>query len=220
MRARVVRLYMLAALGLTLFLLVALAGFEIFPFTNGNNDFIVTGQANYQIARDQLIAKDAIALADPKNENRAQYIGEMQIVVPQFQQVQVGLQNGDPVIGLPPNPPDNERIALAATQSDYLAILSASKAILAHPDAPAADPVQVSIIRQHERPYLTSMAQVVALISANAQARRLQLFLIEMSLKGAIGLLVIVKYLLFTRGAIDQMVAQEASQTQEKEETA
>ena len=218
MRARVVRLYMLAALGLTLFLLVALAGFEIFPFTNGNNDFSVTGQANYQIARDQLIAKDALALADPKTENRAQYIGEMQIVVPQFQQVQTGLQNGDPVIGLPPNPPDNEQIALAATQSDYLAILSASKAILAKPDAPAADPVQVSIIRQHERPYLTSMAQVVALISANAQGRRLQLFLIEMSLKGAIGLLVMLKYLLFTRGVIDKMVASEAAQAQGKEQ--
>ncbi len=215
MRAKVLRLYVLAALGLTLFLLIALAGFEILPFTRGNDDLMVIQQSNFQIARDQLIAKDALLLADPKYDNHAQAIGELQIIVPQFQQIQVGLLNGDPVIGLPSNPPDNERIALSAAQNDYLAIVAASKAILAHPDAPTADPVQVSIIRLHERPYLDKMVQVVALIQANAEARRLQLFLIEMGLKVGVGILVIVKYLAFTRGAVDRIVADEAARNEQ-----
>lgn len=218
MQAKVKRIYMLVALGFTLFLLVALVGFEIFPVTNGNNDLVITQQANFQIARDEVIAKDALILADPANTNHAQAVGELQTALPQFQEAQTGLANGDPVLGLPANPPDNVRIALVATQSDYLFIAVATKAILAHPDAPFADPVQVNIIKMHEHGYALSMYQVVTLIEANAEGRKIQLLLIELSLKAGIGLLVIMKYVLFTKGAIDQMVDQEVVQAQEKEQ--
>lgn len=202
---------MISALVLALFLLVVLAAFEIFPALSGNDDLIVTQQANLQLARNEFIAKDVLILAYRPITNHSQAINELQTILPMLQQVQAGLRNGDSTLGLPANPPDNVKIALTATQSDYLSITIALKNILLHPDSTTVDPVQLSIILQHERSYTTSMYQVVLLLQGNAEAQKIQLLIIKISLAGAVGLVVILKYLLLTREVVTSSIAKETN---------
>ncbi len=211
MKAKILNAYMISALVLALFLLVVLAAFEIFPALSGNDDLIVTQQANLQLARNEFIAKDVLILAYRPITNHSQAINELQTILPMLQQVQAGLRNGDSTLGLPANPPDNVKIALTATQSDYLSITIALKNILLHPDSTTVDPVQLSIILQHERSYTTSMYQVVLLLQGNAEAQKIQLLIIKISLAGAVGLVVILKYLLLTREVVTSSIAKETN---------
>ncbi len=192
---------MISALVLALFLLVVLVAFEIFPALSGNDNLVISQQANLQLARDEFIAKDVLILAYQPSTYHSQAVNELQTILPMFEQVQVGLSNGDSTLGLPANPPDNVQIALATCKSDHLAITTALKNILAHPDS-AVDPIQLNIILMHERPYTTSMYAVVTTLQSNAEAQKIQLLIIKISLAGAAGLVVILKYLLLTREVV------------------
>lgn len=214
MKANVLRLYMLAMMGGSIFLLIALAVFETFPVTNGNNDLVVLQQANFQIARHEFLVKDVYALAYRPASGRAQAISELQIQLPAFQKVQEGLMNGDATLGLPPNPSNGVKSALISAQPDYLAEITAIKAILAHPDN-TPDPIQVNIVAGHERPYIASMYPVVVLLQQETEARVIQLLVWKMSLIGLVVLLVILKYLLFTQKAIRKMIEEEAAQKEQ-----
>lgn len=215
MQAKTLQTYMIGAQALTLFLLVALIVFEIFPTTTGNDDFIVMQQANFQLARNEFIAKDVLIL-EYKPANRSQAIGELQTVMPSFQQVQKGLLNGDITLGLPANPPDNVQAALALTQSDYLAIVTAVNHLISQPDS-NPDPVQVNIVLQHERFYVTEMYQVISLLQQDAEARRDQLIIIKVAIIGGAGLMVVLKYTLFTRRVLKRMVVAEQEDKEQQE---
>jgi hypothetical protein len=198
---------MLSTLALTLFLLLALIGFEILPITNGNDDLVVMQQANFQLARNEFIAKDALVLAYRPATYHSQAISELQVQLPVFQQVQMGLLHGDSLLGLPAAS-DGAHNALLAAQPDYLAIVAALKALVSHPDG-APDPIYVDGIMQHEGLYVAAMYQVVTLLQQDAEARKMQFFVIKMTLAGLMALAVILKYTQLTRKVVEKMVREE-----------
>jgi len=202
---------LLMALAVTLFLLIALVGFEILPMTAGNDDFVVLQQANLQIVRVQLLAKDVLVLAYRPDLYRTQAVNELQTVLPSFRSVQPALLNGNPSLGLPGNPSDSVQAFLSIGQSDYTAIVAAVDNILLHPGN-SPDIVQVNIVLQHERAYTTAMYQVAALLQGEAEVRKMQLFIIKIALTGVIALLVVLKYLLFTKNVVREQVEQVRNQ--------
>lgn len=205
------------ALLMTLFLLLSLVIFEILPLLSGYDDLIVMQQANFQLARNEFISKDVMVLAYRPISYHSQAINELQTVLPQFQQVQVGLLHGDASLGLPGNPPDSVRVALAVSQTDYLAIVTAVQHLLAHPDVSNPDPIQVEIVLQHERLYVNNMYQVITLLQQDAEARKVQLIGIKLTVIGGAGVIVVLKYTLFTRRALKRMTeAEQGSEGQQE----
>lgn len=218
MQVKTLRVYMVVALLMTLFLLLSTVIFEILPLLSGYDDLVVMQQANFQLARNEFISKDVMVLAYRPITYHSQAINELQTVLPQFQQVQVGLLHGDTSLGLPGNPPDSVRAALAVSQNDYLAIVTAVQHLLARPDANNPDPIQVEIVLQHERLYVNNMYQVITLLQQDAEARKVQLIFIKLTIIGGAGVIVVLKYTLFTRRALERMAkaGQESEEQQEE----
>jgi len=215
-KAQTLRTYMIMSLVLTLFLLLSLVIFNSLALFPSNDDIVVMQQANFQLARDEFLSKDVMVLAYRPLSYHSQAINELQTVLPQFQQVQTGLLQGNAVLGLPSNPPDNVKAALLASQSDYLAITTAVQHLLAHPDATTPDMIQVEIVLQHERFYVGEMYQVVTLLQQNAEARKTQLIFIKLTILGGTGIVVVLKYTLFTRYALEGMRKAEEQETKEE----
>jgi hypothetical protein len=208
---------MIISIILALFLLLALSILNILPLLSGSDEIVAMQQANYQLARDEFISKDVLVLAYRPMTYHSQAVSELQTVLPAFQQVQVGLLKGDVSLGLPNNPPDNVRAALLASQSDYLAIITAVNHLLAHPDASNPDPIQIEIVLQHEHLYIGEMYQVVTLLQQNAEARKVQLIFIKLTLLGGAGVVVVLKYSLFTQVALKRIQSLEEEQEKSKE---
>ena len=216
MKSKILQTYMIMSLVLTLFLLFSLIILTILPLFPGSDDLVIIQQANFQLARDEFIAKDVMILAYRPVTYHSQAINELQTVLPQFQQVQVGLLNGNVVLGLPGHPPDSVKVALLSTQSDYLAIVTAVSHLLAHPDATNPDPIQVEIVLQHERLYVGEMYQVISLLQQDAETRGTQLIFIKLTILGATGVTVVLKYSLFTRYALKGL--ERAEEQEERKE--
>lgn len=208
MKAKTQRIAMLIALGLTIFLLIALAVCEILPATNGNNDRVIQQQADFQLARDEFLVKNVYAL-EYRPVQHVQAVGELQIQLPAFEKAQTGLLNGDVSLGLP-RPSNGVKTALLDAQSDYLAIDAAVRTILLHPDA-TPDPIQTNIVAMHERPYTAAMYTVITLLAQEEQARSTQLLILEITLIALALIVILLKYLLFTQPVIKQRIAEEAA---------
>lgn len=218
MQVKTLRIYMVAALILTLFFLLSTVILEILPLLSGYDDLIIMQQANFQLARDEFISKDVMVLAYRPATYHSQAINELQTILPQFQRVQVGLLQGDASLDLPNNPPDSVRAALAVSQTDYLAIVTAVQHLLADPDASNPDMIQVEIILQHERLYVNNMYQVITLLQQDAEARKVQLIFIKLTVIGGAGVIVVLKYTLFTRHALKGMAEAEDDNSETKGE--
>jgi len=209
---------MVATLALTIFLLVVMVGLEILPITNGNDDPVIQRQADLQLTRSIFLSRDVLVLAYRPITFRSQAVSDLQTILPVFQQVQAGLIVGDVSLGLPGNPPDNVRIALGTANSDYQQMVTALKSLLANADSPTGpDPVQVNIVLLHDRPYITAMYQAITLIQQNADARKIQLLIIKIFFIVGIVVLVMLKYLLFTRPAVSKMVLEEEAELLSRE---
>jgi hypothetical protein len=124
---------------------------------------------------------------------------------------------GDASLDLPGNPPDSVRTALAVSQSDYLAIATAVNRLLTHPDASTPDMIQVEIVLQHERLYVNEMYQVITLLQQDAEARKVQLIFIKLTILGGTGVVVILKYSLFTQVALKRIQSLEETQAKSRE---
>jgi hypothetical protein len=208
MKAKALRVAMLVTLGLSIFLLVALAVCEVLPVTNGNNDAAIQRQTDEQLTRTELMVKDVFALAYRPATGRAQSVSELQIQLPAFQRVQNGLMNGDASLGLPVNPSNGVKLALLDAQPDYLQLVAAVQAILTHPDS-NPDLTEVNIVAGRERPYISSMYTVVTLLQQEAQTRVTQLQILKMTLIALVVIFVLLKYLLFTHRVIKKMIDEE-----------
>jgi hypothetical protein len=206
MKTTVIRIYMLVLLGLCLFLLFALSVFEILPLTQKPDDQVK--QVYLQLARHEFLVKTVYALAYRSSVSRAQSISDLQIQLPQYEQVQIGLLKGNAALNLPGNPSDAVRGQMAAASGDYLATDTAIKTMLAHPDKDP-DPLQVTIVAQHDRAYLSTMYGVMVLMEQEAQARLFRLFVIRMSLVAAVFVLVIVKYTVLTQNVVKTLLDEE-----------
>lgn len=206
MKTTVVRTYMLVLLILCLFLLLALSTFEVLPFTQHPDEQVK--QTYLQLARHEFLVKTVYALAYRSGTSRAQSISDLQIQLPQYEQVQTGLMKGDAALNLPGNPSDAVRSQLTAASSDYLAVDTAIRTMLAHPDS-NPDPLQVSIVAQHDRAYLSTMYGVMVLLEQEAQARLFRLLVIRMSLIAVVFVLVVVKYTVLTQKVVKTLLDEE-----------
>lgn len=221
MKTNVLRIYMLTALSVSIFLLIVLIGFELLPITMGNDDFVILQQANLQVVRVQLLAKNVLILEYRSELYHTQAVNELQTALPNFRATQSGLLNGDPVLGLPDNPPDDVRNSLNAVRPDYNAIVAAVDNILLHPNNNPPDLIQVNIVLQHERGYMTAMYQVASLLQSDAETRKIELLIIKISLIGIIGVVAILRHALFARRLMQRAamvdIAQEEKEKAEAE---
>ena len=206
MKAKIIQLYMLLLLGLCLFLLCALGLFETLPLTQSPNEQVK--QTYLQLARHEFLVATVYKLVYRGESVRAQAISDLQIQLPQYEQVQVGLLKGNPALGLVGSPPDAVRGQLSAAQGDYLAIDTAIKTMLAHPDS-NPDPLQVTIVSQHDRAYLSTMYGVMVLEEQDMQEHQAQLIIIRLSLIVLVAILIIVKYTVFTQKVVKRLVEEE-----------
>jgi hypothetical protein len=193
-----------ARAGVIIILILAiLFGLTLYAWANFDPSNI-TVQAGLQRARSQRIAKDVLILADkPTDEEKAAAINELQLQLDGWEKTQAGLRQGDPDLGLPRSVPADVSLVLNQAQPDYIAITTATKAILAAKEKPP-DPVQVDIILSHERSYYLAMSQVVMLWQAQLDARRWQFFYIEGSALTAIAVIVICMHRFLTMRAIHE----------------
>lgn len=201
----------ITSIGIMLLLLIV-AGFTLLPSLAGNDDLLIVGQASVQIARSEFIAKEVLVLAYRPMTYHSEAVSGLQTTLPVFQQVQGGLLNGDASLGLPSNPPADVVQAMSRTNGDYMAMVAALKSILARPDTPP-DPIQVDIIIAHEPAYSLGMYQVATLLEQHAEAWKLQLLVIRMTIIAIALIAKIINYLLVTRVVTHEqteLVAQEA----------
>lgn len=184
-------------------LLLVTIGFNLVPFSAGNNDIAILNQINLQVARDEFIAKDVMILAYRSPTFHSQAISELQTTFPSFQQVQNGLLHGDATLGLPSMPDDVQHVMLQS-QDDYAAISTALKIILASPDS-IPDTIQVNIIMRHEMPYALAVYQASLFYTQHAEARR-DILLALSSTFSLIAIIVITLYyfLIFRKYTADQ----------------
>lgn len=122
-----------------------------------------------QRMRCQRIAKDALILEYRPEDEQPQAFSELQNMLAAWQAEQMFLQN---------RPIASAQSELASSNSDYVSITNAMKAILAQPNRPT-DAIQVAIILNHERAYTQSLAQVTMLMQAEIAMAQLHLFLVE-----------------------------------------
>jgi hypothetical protein len=212
LKANVLRVFMLMALSVSVFLLLVLIGFELLPIMVGNDDFVILQQANLQVTRAQLLAKDVLVLEYRSDLYHTQAVNELQTALPNFRASQAGLLTGDHSLGLPGNPPDSVRNSLNAARADYIAIVAAVDNILLHPNNNPPDPVQVNIVLQHERAYAIAMYQAATLLQSEAETKKIQLLAIKSILAAVVGLVVILHYVFFTRRLLQQVVGVEVEE--------
>lgn len=196
-------------------LLLMLIGFDLFPFTVGNDELVIQSQANLQVARGEALAKSALMLSYPAFHLPA--VSQLQIVEPQLEQTQIGLLKGNPSLGLPP-PPDDVKLVLDQAGRPYADVTTAIKKLLASPDAPP-DAIEVSIVVQSVDNYAGSMYQVAQILQQHAESRNLSLAIFKVVLKTLLIIVIAGHYLLAGRKILSRLVEVEAgSQTIGKKE--
>lgn len=134
---------------------------------------------NQQGALAERIDKDVLVLACRPGSEHAQAVSELQVTLPAFEKVQAGLQGGDPSLNLPMRRPQDVQLLLLQSQSDYIAVDTAVKAILAHTDSPI-DPNQIAIIQQHERPYFLAINYAAKTWEGHIEDNALEFFWTEL----------------------------------------
>jgi hypothetical protein len=176
--------------GFSVFLLIISLAFEALPLLPSNtlNSFKVI---SLQRALGQRIAKDALILAyDNSPDERTEAISEMQNVLPYWEKIQNGLQHGDTSLGIPSNLPSDISLIAAQSQPDFTYMDTSAHKILAHPSP--VEPVQLSIILQHNNTYFLSMAQITNLMQQHIQSAAQMYFAIELCIGIALMLIWIV----------------------------
>jgi hypothetical protein len=177
-------------------LLIILGLFQSVWVLGGSASSIMV-QCGLQRTRMQAITKDVLILAYRPTADHAQAIGELQIVLPLWEQTQKGLQVGDTTLMLPAHVPETVQALMIASQSDYLAIDTAAKKIIA--DGPV-DPIQAQIILNHEHSYAVEMTQVNNAWQLQIDGAFLHIFWIE---SGITLLVIVLLLLLYIRSRIE-----------------
>lgn len=160
----------------TLIILVLLGVCQYAPLTSGN-DLQVLAQVSSQQWAVQRIAKDAMLMQSGSAFQRIQAVNELQTTLPEWETTQRSIQGSALSVDV--------QVLFASTATDYTAIDTATKAILAHPDQ-AADPTQVRIITDHTDPYFTTTSQIAAITQQRMLVRTQWLFGIEIALSAIV----------------------------------
>lgn len=148
-----------------------------------NNNVLTTVSIMYRVeqqgALDERIDKDVLNLAYRAQSERVQAVNELQVTLPTFEQIQAGLQNGDASLYLPTRRPQDVQLLVVQSQSDYAAIDTAARSILAHADSPV-DANELAIIQQHERPYFLEINDVAKVWESHILENALDFFWFEL----------------------------------------
>lgn len=175
-------------------LIAVLVVFESVPFITGNDTQYIY-QASLQRARSQIFAKSAYALRYHTDGERAQAINDFQVTLPPFQQEQTVLSAN--------TTPDVQN-TVQIMRPDYLALITAVQAILAHPST--ANSIEIEIILSHERGYLLNSSSLLILLQRHSDDRILQLFYIKVFVEMLLEILIILS--IFTTKRVVKLVPQ------------
>jgi len=156
-----------------------------------SNAFVIN-MAGRQRMLSQKISKDALILQTATDPTaRSVRTQELRQAVALWEESQQGLQNGDAKLGLPPTTSPAVKQLFSAIGSNYEAILSAAKNLLAvldqHPESGPQRPDITSYadtILAQEGPFLTGMNQIVTQYQLEADGRISSLRTIELILLG------------------------------------
>jgi hypothetical protein len=149
-------------------LMVLLIGFELVPSLSGG-DAQYINQTALQLTRSQVLVNSAYALIYRPAAEQAQALHDMQHVLPAFEHEQALLLT---------NPTADVQALLHLINVDYLSLVGAAHAIIAHPEA-ATTPIQVNIIVEHEYNYVVSMNSLLPILVSHFNERNIQLFIIQ-----------------------------------------
>jgi len=136
-------------------------------------------RVNQQGALAERIDKDVLILAYRPDAEHAQAVSELQVTLPVFEKIQIGLQNGDSSLNLPMRRPADVQLLLLQTQSDYAAIDAAAQSVLANA-GPPVDQNELAIVVQHERPYFLAMSTVAKIWEGHIEDNALGFFWTEL----------------------------------------
>lgn len=150
-----------AIVALFLLFLVALALFSLLL-----RPYDIIQSVNTQRVRGQLIAKDALILASGTTSAWPQAISELQDTEPLWQQEEAYLLSLHT---------SNIKAAMVIANADYTPMNQAIITILARRGP--ADPIQVAIILQHERPFSVEMSQIAILMLQDLDGLQQQIFI-------------------------------------------
>src|SRR5580765_2203435 len=189
--------YIQLAMIASILLLLVLGLFQSIWIYGGSETGIMT-QVGLQRTRVQALAKDVQILSYRPASEHAQAINELQNVLPRFEQTQAGLQHGDDALQLPTHVPTDVAQLLIATQSDYTAIDTAVRLIIAHHDEPV-DPIQRDIVLAHEHDYSTQMTLINTAWQQRIDGAFLHIFWIESGITLAALALIALSYLFLIR---------------------
>jgi hypothetical protein len=208
------RIYIRIIVVFCVLLLLLLAGFQSIWVLAGSASGIMN-QTGLQRTRAQVIAKDALILASRPEDEHAQAINELQNILPRFEQAQRGLQNGDAALQLPARVPDDVAPYVQATQSDFFAMDTAARKLLATADG-HVDSIQVDIVLAHEHDYSIAMSAVVSAWQTRIDAAFLHIFEWESGIVALLILIIIGKYFLITRHIMKRLL-EEAQEKEQKQ---
>lgn len=136
----------------TMVLLVLIIGYELTLLMNSNRTSAVVSSQEWI---SQRIAKDALLLQYGNADDKVQAVNELQTTLPRFESNHTQIATS--------TQPDTIKALIRTSTVDYTDIDTAAKKLLASSDKPA-DPVQVRIILDHERPYFLTYTQISALV--------------------------------------------------------
>jgi len=171
-------------IGASLLFLILLTLFLAIPLNHSIDDDIATLRvATFQAAISQRIAKDALELEGKDMGLQVQAIGELQTMLPIFENQQMQLSEQ-------PTLPDIQPLLLMS-QADFLSMDMAMRTLLANLSAPA-DPIEVQVILMHERTYFLDMSLISLMIEQEGEGDKVQLFGIELGLVSCLFLLLLL----------------------------
>jgi hypothetical protein len=188
--------------GFGIFLLIILLAFEALPLMP-NNTLNVFSTVALQRTLGQRVAKNALVLAYRSYpDERAEAVSELQNVLPYWEKVQNGLQNGDPSLGIPARLPPDISLIVAQSQPDFAYMDTAAHKVLANPSS--VDPVQISIILQHDNAYFLAMVQITNLMQQNIQSAYQMYFIIELGI-GVVLMAIWIVFILSVKSALGKV---------------
>lgn len=145
----------------------------LIPLSYGSAEAYI-GQASLQLARSNALAKNALILEYGPAESQAQAQSDLQVALPLF----VGEENK-----ILRNKNTGVQDILQEAQSNYLALVVATTAIINHP---AIDPRQVAIIVENSRAYNTIMNRYLDALAQQANDFNAHLVLFQEIILGCI----------------------------------
>lgn len=163
LRSAFIRMFYISGI---LFLLISIAT-DVWPLMP-NEGVQVIRRISQQKGFSERIAKNALILVHGDEALRPQAVNELQTTLPVWERIQQGLEKGDASLGLPGSTPREVDALISQVRTDFIAIDTASRAILVRPDD-LANTTQLSIVLTHSQPYYLKMSDISDLWQSKTQ---------------------------------------------------